>query len=294
MSVKNLIMDVRLSFVYGRQRQYNKFIPKFFVIVLVALCLVSCKEQSIRTILNPSVAKIPERLSIDKVILTDVMTVIDFTYDMMDGSYVFIAPDSYIQVEGDKYKLVGTKNIFTEDRTAELVHFKKATFSLIFQPIPKWTKKFDFYESADQLTGSGWKIIGVDLTSNLSAIEYDKLDAGKAYVAILDSIIDLYQRQQQMQKAYTYDYAYTKSENEYYYYCQKCNTLLTATKSNEPRSSSGQCRGVSHLWRCYGPVGNDVYECVKCGMSLRTSGPPRDTTGCPADTNLQHRWVQRY
>lgn len=270
-----------------------------FLVSSIAL-FTSCKEPSIKTILNPCISQISgdneNRLSIDKVILTDAMTIIDFAYDTKNGACAFISPDSYIQANGKKYKLTGTKNIFTVDRTAELVHFKKVTFSLIFQPIPKNTKSIDFYES-----DNGWKIKSIDLETNSSTINYDSLAAGNIYVATIDSIIELQQQTQQRQRENSYthphkpqSYGYTQDNTEYYYFCSKCKTLVTASKLNEPRPNSGQCIGGYHFWYCYGKVGNSLYQCSKCGMSLKTNGRPTGELGCPSDTHKRHSWVQRY
>ena len=296
--------------VFQMLRSKCKQVSLCMWVACAAMLLASCGGSSVKTVLNPAVAQIDgdefRQLSIDKVILTDAMTILDCSYDTREGGFAFVNSKSYLEADGKQYPLLGTKNIFTVNRTAELVHYKKVTFSLIFQPVPLNTGKLDFYESE-----TGWKVKGIDLETGSNAVRYDNLDAGMAYAATIDSVYEAQEQAKQTKRAkqpqtgnsfldqamrdgYPLFFGGGGQEVEHTYYCASCNTLVTAKPSNAPRPNSGQCAGSYHQWFDYGKVGNKGYQCSECEISIQTDGRPSSDNGCRASSQKRHRWVQRF
>jgi hypothetical protein len=60
-------------------------------------------------------------------------------------------------------------------------------------------------------------------------------------------------------------------------------------QSNSNPSSSGCPRASYHKWINLGPVGNDNYQCKKCGTLLKAARMP-SSTGCPQGP--YHQWTK--
>lgn len=265
-------------------------------VVLYLFCVLvfcSCESNKIKTVLNPTCDSISsEKLTVDKVIITDSVTIVDFSYQFEEESYIYISPNSFLRVEDKTFKLIGTKNIYTTEEHSEQISWRNFTFSLMFEPIPSETKNIDFFENEDL---SGWSVKNINLQSSNLTCKYDNLDKSKEYES----------KVKESQEAATENYhpsynnnnlstTTTEPEPEYVYCCLICHSIVKAPKSKEPRPNSGQCTSGYHLWTNYGKVGNSLFECSECGVKIRTESRPRDTNGCPIGNSKQHRWIQRY
>lgn len=270
-----------------RTTKKNLFNVIFCLFCAIVFC--SCENSKVKTLLDPECDSISDnKLSVDKVIITDSMTIVDFSYQFEEANYIYISKNSYLKAGDKTFKLIGTKNIYATREHAEQIHWRNFTFSLIFEPIPFDTKNVEFFESV-----SGWKIKNIHLDSSELTCKYDGLGKSKEYE---NKVIE-------SQKTETYDYnsdynrnssSYSAPDPEYIYCCVVCHSIVNAPKSKEPRPNSGQCTGGYHLWTNYGKVGNSLFECSECGVQIRTERRPLNTNGCPINAGSQHRWVQRY
>lgn len=228
---------------------------------------------------------------VDKVIITDSVTIVDFSYQFEKESYIYISPNSFLQVDDKVFKLVGTKNIYTTEEHSEQISWRNFTFSLMFEPIPFDANSVDFFENEDL---SGWSVKNINLQSSNLTCRYDNLDKSREYekkvIENKESEIVNYNSGYNSNSSYTV----TAPEPEYIYCCLICHSIVNAPKSKEPRPNSGQCTRGSHLWTNYGMVGNSLFECSECGVKIRTESRPINTNGCPVGNSGQHRWVQRY
>lgn len=150
---------------------------------IALLALVGCSnEPKIKTVLNPTVAKSSDKaLTVDKVIITDSMTIIDFAYKFNDiGNYLFTPTTAYIVANGQKYGVMGSKNMLISESEiqSEVIHFRTTTFSLIFPPIPFDTDSISYYEYDPKTKQGGWYVKGISLDSKSTSIAYkDKKDS---------------------------------------------------------------------------------------------------------------------
>ena len=272
-----------------RTTKKNLFNVIFCLFCAIVFC--SCENSKVKTLLDPECDSISDnKLSVDKVIITDSMTIVDFSYQFEEANYIYISQNSFLKAGDKTFKLIGTKNIYTTQEHAEQIHWRNFTFSLIFEPIPFDTKNVDFFENEDL---SGWSIRNIHLDSSELTCKYDGLGKSKEYE---NKVIE-------SQETETYDYhsdynrnssSYSAPDPEYIYCCVVCHSIVNAPKSKEPRPNSGQCTGGYHLWTNYGKVGNSLFECSECGVQIRTESRPLNTNGCPINRGGQHRWVQRY
>lgn len=265
----------------------------FALLAMVLLTVIGCSnEPKIKTVLNPVVSECSDSaLSVDKVILTDSMTIIDFAFSLSEqGSYLFTPTSAYIVAGGQKYKVIGSKNMPLSDTevVSEIISNRTVTYSLIFPPIPFDTDSISFYEyDNSKVNPSGWFVKGIDLTGKSSTIKYKTKKDSEIYISKLESY-DSHPSTSGYYEESNHD-TEPAQESEYNYYCPKCNNLVQETKSNAPRPNSGQCSGAYHQWRCLGQVGSDLYECSHCGLEVYSQGRP-DTGGCNGSSSELHSW----
>jgi hypothetical protein len=92
------------------------------------------------------------------------------------------------------------------------------------------------------------------------------------------------------------DSLYNRGNNDYFdqylpemvHHCKKCNVVAynqqdIIKKVNCVHSLKG------HSWNPLGRSGNQVYQCLYCGITVKTSVTPR-TSGCIF--NVYHYWHQ--
>lgn len=263
--------------------------------VAALLAVVGCSNgPKIKTVLNPAVAERSDSaLTVDKVILTDSMTIIDFAYKCSEeGALLFTPTEAYIVANGEKYGVTGSKNIPLSDDVvlSETIRLRTTTYSLIFPPIPFNTDSISFYER-EPGEGGAWNVKGIDLTGKSSTIAYMNKKDSKDYISKIEEMnaspstggMDYYEEPDIVTAP--------EPEARYNYYCPKCEHLAQATKSNEPRPNSGQCSGAYHQWFCLGKVGSNLYECSHCGLEVYSQDLPSNS-GC--SNNSTHLWRKIY
>lgn len=282
------------------KKKFRKSICFMLACSVLALLLVSCRGHSIKTVLNPDCDSISEpRLSVDKVILTDSMTIIDFSYVYGDdGGYIFVPTSTFIEADGKKYKLIGTKNVYTVDKTMEFIHDRIFTYSLIFEPVPTNVKTIDYHENENPNADNAWSIIGIHLDKERSTIKYDGLEKSQWYERRIDSLEAVRNDAENVSSYNSGSYGVRRTSpyftDEYIYCCLHCHEVVEATQAEQPRPNSGNCVSGFHQWACYGKVGNNTYECSECGMRIHVSGSPMSDQGCTVNNMKQHRWRRVY
>jgi len=172
---------------------------------IALLAVVGCSnEPKIKTVLNPTIAERSDSaLTVDKVILTDSMTIVDFAYKCSDiGSWLYTPKSAYIVANSKKYKVIGSKNMpIANDLISEAIHYRTVTYSLIFPPIPFDTDSISFYERSPKSKNSGsWWIKGISLQSKSSTIAYKTRKDSKEYAAKMKAM------NEPMESSYDYSY----------------------------------------------------------------------------------------
>jgi hypothetical protein len=268
---------------------------------LFLLSLSCCKNNDVKVVLSPHIEECNDsNLTVDKVILTDSMTIIDCSYKMsnINGGYIYLGPNPSITVNGKRYNLIGTKNIPTANVCAELIHYRTVTFSMIFPAIPSNAEFIDFSESNDN---NGWIIKGISLTSKAKSISYADKEANDRYVKKIKDLEAQYSDENNDTYNSEQNDSYGSSDSEtsgsgyqdqlHYFYCCNCGTLVQAPLSSQPSPNSGKCTHAYHNWSDLGIVGsNHTYYCDRCGLSI-VCDHPNNVNSCVDHTD--HHWIQR-
>lgn len=100
-------------------------------------------------------------LEIHRVTLTDTATVLDMDAFFRPGWWIRVVSDSYLMADGKKYMIRSGEGIEL-DSLFWMPASGETSFKLVFDPLPKNTKTFDFIESD---CADCFKIWGVDLVS---------------------------------------------------------------------------------------------------------------------------------
>lgn len=136
-----------------------KTIKTLFILMLAAASI--CAQQ--KTVeLPPALFANTHSVEIAKVTLSATETVLDIEAFYTPGYWIRIASDSYLQANGQKYKIrsgdgIDLDSLFWMPQSGE------ASFKLIFEPLPLNTGQFDFIESD---CDDCFKIYGVNLQEN--------------------------------------------------------------------------------------------------------------------------------
>ena len=98
--------------------------------------------------------------------LADTATALTVNVDVRfaNQNRVCVGSGTCLQADGVKYRLTGAKGI-TPDSLFKLSDLDKATFTLLFEPLPQETERFDFI---GQDRGEGIRLYGIDLTGKQS------------------------------------------------------------------------------------------------------------------------------
>lgn len=136
---------------------------KVFYFLIVLIAFTACKSQlTTKTVKMPAAAFSNTRsLEITKVTLTDSVTVLDVNAFYIPKLWIRIVSDSYLQADDKKYMIrsgegIDLDSLFYMPKTA------KASFKLLFEPLPLNTETFDFIESDCR---DCFKIWGIDLVN---------------------------------------------------------------------------------------------------------------------------------
>lgn len=134
-----------------------------FYSLITLLAIIACTSQpKTKTVELPPAAFANTRsLEIAKVTLADTVTVIDVAAFYTPEYWIRIVSDSYLQADGKKYMIrsgegIDLDSLFWMPKSGE------ASFTLLFDPLPINTKKFDFIESDCE---DCFKIWGIDLVN---------------------------------------------------------------------------------------------------------------------------------
>lgn len=139
-----------------------------FLLVPVILTL-SCTPGT-RTVENPLIDTANTfTLDISKVEISDSATVLYINADYIPHYWIRISSDTYLAAKGRKYPMTGTDGI-QADSLYWMPDSGKASFRLMFGPLPRNVRSFDFIESDSE---DSFRLYGVDLTGKTV---YDKAD----------------------------------------------------------------------------------------------------------------------
>lgn len=147
---------------------------------IIGIATISCTPRN-RTVENPFIeAANTETLDITKVTVSDTATILHVEAYFRPKYWIKIAAGSYLEADGEKYPLTGSKGI-DADSLFWMPETGRASFDLIFSPFKRIPKKFDFIET--ECDGC-FKLYGIDLTGKRSTKPFpDGLPASLRNVA---------------------------------------------------------------------------------------------------------------
>lgn len=114
-----------------------------------------------RTVKNPPVSYARgATIDVREVTLSDSATILDINATFHPGYWIKIAKESYLEADGNKYAMTGTEGI-THDTEFWMPESGKASFRLIFNPLPADTRMFSFIEGPSP---DAFKLIDINLS----------------------------------------------------------------------------------------------------------------------------------
>ena len=133
-------------------------------LLLPAIFTISCTSGT-RTIENPLIDTASTfTLDISKVEISDSATVLYINADYIPHYWIRISSDTYLAAKDKKYPMTGTDGI-QADSLFWMPDSGKASFRLMFRPLPRNVKSFDFIESDSE---DSFRLYGVDLTGKIA------------------------------------------------------------------------------------------------------------------------------
>lgn len=128
---------------------------------IAAACLLAACSQADKVVEYPFIESANTMtLDIAKVELTDTATILHTDAYFRPHNWIRIDAQSYLLADGKKYMLTGTQGI-EADSLFWMPDSGEASFTLLFEPMPKRTRSFDFIESDCE---DCFKLYGIDLT----------------------------------------------------------------------------------------------------------------------------------
>lgn len=141
---------------------------KKYIICLAAIAaFAACKQEDVKVDNPPYVASNTNTIDIARVEINDSATVIDVDAKYRPNYWIKIASGTTLEADGKEYKLVGAEGI-EPDSLFWMPESGEASFKLVFEPMPKSTKAFDFVEGDAE---GAFRIWGVDV-SGISAADF--------------------------------------------------------------------------------------------------------------------------
>ncbi len=114
-----------------------------------------------RTVKNPPVSYARgATIDVGEVTLSDSATILDINATFHPGYWIKIAKESYLEADGNKYAMTGTEGI-TPDTEFWMPESGKASFRLIFNPLPADTRTLSFIEGD---APGAFRLIDIDLS----------------------------------------------------------------------------------------------------------------------------------
>ena len=145
-----------------------KHIIKAIALTAATATIAASCSRTVKTVDYPLIETANSTtLDIAKVELSDTATVLHINARYIPNYWIKISSDSYLATKGRKYTLTGSDGI-EPDSLFWMPASGEASFRLMFEPLPKRTKSFDFIESDCE---DCFKLYGIDLTGKT---EYDR------------------------------------------------------------------------------------------------------------------------
>lgn len=114
------------------------------VIVWLSLFLVGCTGKGV--VENPAFdVRNTNTLEVERVTLTDTATVVDMKAYYTPNFWIQIAREAHLEADGQSYAIRSADGITLSEKFW-MPESGEATFRLIFEPLPKGTKRMDFIE----------------------------------------------------------------------------------------------------------------------------------------------------
>lgn len=169
----------------------KKFFLRAALVLSVAIASVSCDDKA-RTVDYPLIsAGNTTTLDVASVDLNDTTTVLGINAYYMPGYWIKIASDTRLEADGKAYALISADGIEL-DKEVYMPESGTMQFSLIFEPLPLSTKKFDFIEGDAE---GAFKLWDIDLTRSTPPAYPDGLPAAlkkePADVTLTDPVFEI-------------------------------------------------------------------------------------------------------
>lgn len=134
------------------------------------VCLTSFAKERIvdhpvYTIRNNTV------IECERIIQNDTATILEIHATFTPKYWIQIATDAYLSADGKQYPIRSGEGI-TPGEKFWMPESGKATFKLIFPPLPANTKEFDFFESIEE--DNGWSMWGIRTDGKLPVLKMEK------------------------------------------------------------------------------------------------------------------------
>lgn len=136
---------------------------KTFIYLSAAAALVACKQEDVKVEDPNYIASSTNSIEISGVEINDSLTVIDVDAKYRPKYWIRIASTTTLQADGKEYRLVGAEGI-EPDSLFWMPESGEANFKLMFEPLPKGTKEFDFIEANEPGAFNFW---GINLDNSL-------------------------------------------------------------------------------------------------------------------------------
>lgn len=136
---------------------------KTFIYLSAAAALVACRQEDVKVEDPNYIASSTNSIEISGVEINDSLTVIDVNAKYRPKNWIRIASTTTLQADGKEYRLVGADGI-EPDSLFWMPESGKASFKLMFEPLPKGTKEFDFIEANESGAFNFW---GINLDNSL-------------------------------------------------------------------------------------------------------------------------------
>lgn len=145
---------------------------QFFTAALLTLMATACTQPD-KTVEYPFIEMANTMtLDIAKVELSDTATVLHTDAYFQPHYWIQISSQGYLQADGKRYALKKTEGI-DMDTKFWMPDSGEASFRLIFEPLPKRTKTFDYIEADD--CPDCFRLYGISLdASKASSLAFDK------------------------------------------------------------------------------------------------------------------------
>lgn len=164
----------------------NKTIMKILFLLLCVLISATINAKTIHNIVNPSYVGINDgTMKIVKVKTTETETTITFRYPG-DGFASFFPSSYLVDEQGRRYNIISQKG-FVADSLGRLTPKKKGNYKLIFSPLPKETRIFDFIE--DFYSPNGTSYYGIRAKGTPFATNDEQASSGESESFPLESFV---------------------------------------------------------------------------------------------------------